>query len=362
MSSGKGVFKVTKTTQVIKIDNKDPDLSRIREIARAGREGKIVAFPTETVYGMGAPMSVPQLSDRLAELKKRPADKPFSYHIAGSDMIDFLTVKRTAELRYLSRLFWPGPLTLLVLTENQGKIGIRFPRHRLALALINAVGEPFLATSANLSGETSPTTAEEVLTRLNGQIDYVIDAGKTELGMDSTVVDLTQKEPALIRRGAESEAVQKALECIRDEKFPQKKILFVCTGNSCRSPMAAGWLIHELRRKGLHNKIEVASCGIGARSGSSATAEAQLVMKNREVDISAHRSKPCTREDVMESDLIFAMSTEHFVFITGMVPGIKEKVRVLNIPDPIGMGIMIYEEVLKNIEKKLTEQWSEIIS
>lgn len=351
-----------KTTLVVKIDNKDPDLSRIREIARASRDGKIVAFPTETVYGVGAPMSVPQLKEILTGLKKRSPEKPFAYHIASTDMLDFLKVKRTPELRYLARLFWPGPLTLLVLTEQKEKIGVRFPRHRLIMALINAAGEPFIATSANLSGGVSPKTADEVMNQLTGQIDYLLDAGKTELGMDSTVVDLTESAPLIVRRGAEVEAVEKALECIRNKNFPQKKILFVCTGNSCRSPMAAGWLMDELRRKGLHRHIEVDSCGIGARMGSSATAEAQLVMKNREIDISAHRSKPCTREDIVESDLIFVMSTEHFVFITGMVPGVKEKVRILNIPDPIGMGMMLYEEVFKNMEKQLTEQWSEIIA
>ena len=126
--------------------------------------------------------------------------------------------------------------------------------------------------------------------------------------------------------------------------------------------MAAGWLIHELKRKGLYPQIEVDTCGIGAKRGSSATPEAQLVMKNREIDISGHSSKPCTREDVVESDLIFVMSIEHFVFITGMVQGIKDKVRVLNIPDPIGMGISLYEEVLKNIEKKMTEHWDTIVA
>ena len=124
--------------------------------------------------------------------------------------------------------------------------------------------------------------------------------------------------------------------------------------------MAAGWLKHELRRKGMEDEIEVASCGIGARTGATATTEAILVMKNREIDISGHRSRPCVREDVVDADIIFAMSQEHGTFLSGLVPGLKEKIKVLNIPDPIGMGIMVYEEVIASVDKKMKENWNQI--
>ncbi len=126
--------------------------------------------------------------------------------------------------------------------------------------------------------------------------------------------------------------------------------------------MAAGWLEAELRRKGLHEQIEVSSCGIGAREGASATTEAILVMKNREVDITAHRSKPCTRQEVHDADMVFAMSQEHAAFITGLYPGAKDKIKVFNIPDPIGMGVMVYEEVVRSIEKRIRENWKDIIA
>lgn len=351
-----------KTTTVLKLDPRDPDLSKIREIVRAAREGKIVSFPTETVYGIGGPASIPSIVQALDAVKDRQSGKYYALHIGSLEMLDFLKIKKTAEFKYLVRRFWPGPLTLILATETGEKIGVRFPKNRLAAALINATGEPFLGTSANLSGQPSPVTAQDVIKQLDGKIDYIIDGGKTDYAQDSTIVDLSGSEPQILRRGAEGDAISLAVDKIKQGKFPRKRILFVCTGNSCRSPMAEVWLRDELKHQGLGDQIEVASCGIAARDGAVSTPEAVLVMKNREVDLSKHRARVCTRMDIEDADVVFAMSHEHYVFITGLYPASKQKITVLNVPDPIGMGILIYEEVIKSIEKKIKEYWKEIIA
>lgn len=345
----------------IKLDKRDPDLARIREIARGCREGKLVAFPTETVYGVGGPMSVHGLADKLRGLKRRSEDKPFSFHIGEWEMVDYLGVERTPAFRYISRLCWPGPLTLLVNDRDGEKIGLRYPSHRLACALINATGEPFIATSANVSGKPSPKTPDQVMEQLGGEIDYLIDSGPCDLGEESSVLDLTGKEPRVLRRGAQIHFVEEVIEKVKYDRFPHKKILFVCTGNSCRSPMASGWLKDQLKARNLGDKIEVASCGVGARGGAMATPEAILVMKNREIDISEHRARPISREDIVDSDLIFAMSRDHYTFIVGMLPSAKDKVRMLEVPDPIGLSLTVYEDVMTLIEKKLKEHWTDII-
>ena len=346
---------------VIRFNPKDPDLKAIREVAQLARGGKIVAFPTETVYGIGVPASKGEALERLYQIKGRDRAKPMAYHIGDWDQLAFLNIKRNPAFRYLSKRFWPGPLTLVVETEKGEKIGVRYPRSLPACTLIASTGEPFIATSANRSGEPSPKTAEEAIRALGGDIDFVIDAGPCDVGMDSTVVDVTVNPPEILREGAELGAVKQAMEDIRSGKIPRKRVLVVCTGNSCRSPMAAGLLTDELKRRRLDREVEIVTCGILARDGATATSEAILVMKNREIDISGHRSRVCRREDVMNADLIIAMAQEHCDFLAGLVPGVKAKIKVLNIKDPIGQGIPVYEEVVKSLEDQLRKLWNEIV-
>jgi len=346
---------------VIQFSPSDPNLRAIRDLALQARSGKIVAFPTETVYGIGVPVSNTKALQRLYAIKGRDPEKPFAYHIGDWDQLAFLDVQRNPAFRYLSKKFWPGPVTLLVPTTGGEKVGLRFPRHMAASTLIVSAGEPFLATSANRSGAPSPRTADEVLQALGSEVDYLIDAGPCEIGLDSTVVDCTVSPPEILREGAEVDLIRQAIADIAAGKVPRKKILVVCTGNSCRSPMAWGLIKTELHRRHLDQEIEVASCGILARDGAMATPEAILLMKNREIDISMHRSRSCRKEDVLEADLILAMAQEHSDFLTNLVPGIKNKIKVYDVVDPIGQGIPVYEAVIRDIEKKLKPQWEEIV-
>ena len=328
-------------------------MARIREVAQACKEGKVIAFPTETVYGIGGGMSAPGIEKRLRDIKGRSDTKPFSYHIGDWTMLDRLKVKRSPMLQTMARQFWPGPVTFVVWDLAGQKIGIRFPRNRIALALFQEIGEPLIATSANGSGKPSPHTAHHVAEELQGSYDLLIDGGKTELMLDSTVVDLTGEVPVILRKGAQGAEVEKAVEKMSSGPCPRKRVLVVCTGNSCRSPMGEGWLRHEVEKKGLAAEIEVVSCGTSARDGLPCTPEAEFVMRNREIDMSKFRSHLCRRGDLWCSDVIIAMAAPHAEAVAKMLPEAKEKTITLNVEDPIGMGMSVYEKTLSDIESKM---------
>jgi L-threonylcarbamoyladenylate synthase len=202
-------------TQVlsIKLDslNSDDTRAKIRVAAEVIRRGGTVAFPTETVYGLGANALMPEAVMKIFNAKERPADNPLIVHIASKRMLSTLVdgTLSTTTKKLVSH-FWPGPLTLLfrkapivpaVVTCGLRTVAIRMPAHPIALALIRAAKTPIAAPSANLAGRPSPTTAEHVLQDLRGRIDIVIDGGRTNIGVESTVLDLTTEPPTILRPG-----------------------------------------------------------------------------------------------------------------------------------------------------------------
>lgn len=342
------------------IDSKDPDLSKIRDVARGARDGKVTVFPTEAFYVAGVPMSRPGAFEKVAAFKNVSSGNEPAILIGEWEMLDFLKIKQTPAFKYLSRRFWPGPVVLKAFNDQGEKLSLRFPAHRIATALINASGEPFRTAEIKESSDIAKLPGNEF--NFEGKADYILQTGATEYKKNASVVDLTEEFPALEVEGAKSEELKAAIENVKNGKFPRKRILVVCTGNSCRSPMAEGWLKDQVRRKGLSDQIEIFSCGVAARTGAGATSEAIYVMKNNEVDISEHKASLCSKKDVLDADLIIAMSPQHSQFIYGMVPSAKDKIKTFDIEDPIGMSMQVYQQVAGKIEQKLKEIWPIIIS
>ncbi|HEX5735743.1 MAG TPA: L-threonylcarbamoyladenylate synthase [Blastocatellia bacterium] len=197
-------------TQVIQIDPARIDSRAIEQAARIIRGGGLVAFPTETVYGLGADATSERAVQRIFEAKRRPADNPLIAHVSDREMLDRVAsgIGTTAE-RLIER-FWPGPLTIVlkrkpILAESVSAgldtVAVRMPDNRVALELIQGAGVPLAAPSANRSGRPSPTTAEHVLRDLEGRVDMIIDGGATNIGIESTVIDMTVDPPVILRPG-----------------------------------------------------------------------------------------------------------------------------------------------------------------
>jgi L-threonylcarbamoyladenylate synthase len=223
-----------KQTLLIKVDPQNPDAQKIAAAADIIRSGGLVAFPTETVYGLGADALNGDAVLRLFEAKKRPLDNPPIVHIADISGVYPLVAEVPANAELLMEQFWPGPLTLVFKRSNNvpketvaglGTIAIRMPKHKVALELIKQSRRPIAAPSANLSGKPSPTTAEHVFEDLNGRIDAIIDGGATSIGVESTVVDLSCDPPMLLRPGGTPfEALKKVLGDLRLHPFVQSEV------------------------------------------------------------------------------------------------------------------------------------------
>ncbi|MDI6903192.1 MAG: L-threonylcarbamoyladenylate synthase [Methanocellales archaeon] len=195
---------------IVEVDIERPEIDKIRIAAGVIRNGGLVAFPTETVYGLGADALNPEAVAKIFRVKNRPADNPVIVHIADKREVYKLTRDVPIKARELMDLFWPGPLTLVleksgivphITTGGLETVAIRMPDHKVTLAIITESGTPIAAPSANPAGKPSPTTARHVMKDLGCKVDVILDGGPTRVGVESTVLDLTAHTPTILRPG-----------------------------------------------------------------------------------------------------------------------------------------------------------------
>ena len=197
-------------TLVEKIDENQIEIEKIKSAACIIREGGLVAFPTETVYGLGADALNPEASKRIYEAKGRPSDNPLIVHIADFEALKSIATGIPEKARLLGEQFWPGPLTMifekndkvpLETTGGLNTVAVRMPSHPIALALIKESTGFIAAPSANTSGKPSPTLAEHVYLDMEGRIPMILDGGPVGIGIESTIVDFSEEIPTILRPG-----------------------------------------------------------------------------------------------------------------------------------------------------------------
>ena len=344
-------------TPIIKIDSALPEPDKIAQAARIIRQGGLVIFPTETVYGIAADANNPQAMERLAAVKNRSPQKRFSILISQRGIVDNYSNYTESNLYKLIDKYWPGPLTVIVPAKVPGDtVGIRMPDHTIALKLVEESGCTIAAPSANLEDKKAPTNVREALEDLDGKVELAIDGGPVDFGISSTIVDFTKQKPTVIRDGVITQPDV-------DRTVNKKCILFVCTGNSCRSVMAEYLLKANMAGRG---DVEVISAGTGVYFKSPASHETITVLRERGINANGHMSRSIGRIMLRKSDLIFAMTRGHRAQILDLVPSVEKRVYLLkefvnrngyesdmDVPDPIGHGHAEYQECLLTINEAI---------
>lgn len=343
-----------KATNIIRVDPQHIDKVAIARAIEVLERGGLVAFPTETVYGIAANLLSKTAQQRLRSLKDRPDDKQFTIHVADKEDVHKYAVAIIPRAYKMIERFWPGPLTLVFNAPDAKNVGLRMPSNSVALRLLSGVDFPVVAPSANLAGNPAPTEASSVLKELDGHIELILDGGPTEFGVSSTVLDVMELPFKVLRKGYISEEV--ILKAANETR-----VLFVCTGNSCRSVMAEYLLKKKMMASG-RDDVEVISAGTFAFPGMPPSPETQdLILKQLGLNSSEHRAQKINLGLLRSSDYIFVMERHHARIISKQFPQVEKNVKILGdfvnfnpleaeIDDPIGRSKEFYEQCFNKIK------------
>jgi protein-tyrosine phosphatase len=367
---------------VIHLEHSDDPRDAVHRAVAALAQGKIVAIPTETVYGLAASGLNETAVARLFEIKGRATTKGFALAVkSAEDALDYVP-EMSALGRRLARRCWPGPVTLVLNDAHpdsvivrlpasvqaaviqDGSVGLRVPADDVALQILRLTVGPLVLTSANRSGEPEATNADQIDSTIRKQIELILDAGPCRFGQSSSVVRIDNNQLTVLREGVLSKSALQELS--------KYIVLLVCTGNTCRSPMAERLLQHALAQslgcqpEQLADRgILIFSAGMAAFPGGKAAREAIDTLAQYGIDLSNHSSQPLSERAVRHADLILTMTQSHLQTLLRQFPVAAPRAHMVNIDhrdiaDPIGQPLSAYTECANEIIAGL-QPWVERI-
>jgi L-threonylcarbamoyladenylate synthase len=350
----------------IPVNPDEPAPEAVAEAASALRAGGIVAFPTETVYGLCADALNADAVRRLYAAKGRDPEKACAYLLADASSAARVAPPMPALARRLAARFWPGPVTLVVPGEKEGQtVGLRLPALELPRALADIAGHPLLQTSANRSGEPAALNAAAVATSLGSEVDLILDGGRAPGSKSSTVVRCDRRSVTVLRAGAipPEEIVRAASELT----------LIACTGNLCRSPLAEALFRKALAEQLLcpvadlpRHGFRFASFGTMAMIGKPATEESVVVGREHGVDLTGHRSRIFSPRLLASARRVYCLARNHLEFLRPYFAERPADLDLLDpkgrdIHDPYGRPLKVYRKVGRDIGKAVEKRALELL-